>query len=559
MNRARASQDSAASAGTGAANGLRFALYVLVGALTVSPLLWVRVPALVDYPNHLARMWLLARHGSIPALDANYLVHWRILPDLAIDLVVPPLAGFLSIEAAGRIFIGLTMLALVGGTATLHRVLHGRWVAWPLCSALFVYNAVLFWGFLNCLFGIGACLFALSGWIASREWRMAPRILLFAAVAGALLLLHLFAFGLYGLSVALYEIGERLRERRLSLLSLLSLVAAGLQFLPGLALWYVSLERAGSTVTTYGRLADKFYALISPFAFGYVPAPLDGAVGLLGFAFLVFGLLTRSLILAPQFWLLLPALFVVAAAMPNVLSGSWGADMRLPVALVFLLIAGVRVHEHGLASGNDNRALSQPVKALFAALAACLLGLRIWSVTQSWRDYDRQFAEFRSASAVLAPGSRLLIVEALSGGRQPLPGVPAAFAVLQRVAFIHMAALSVIDRSAFVPYMFTGWTTIEVAPRNRKIAQRVGLPATPEELRKSADPDARNGLDTGPDIYGERPYWRDWPDHFDFVLWIDFGVRPQRVPRRLHPVAQGSFFEIYRVERGAPPDRRRTP
>ncbi|HVH75913.1 MAG TPA: hypothetical protein VM755_13445 [Stellaceae bacterium] len=516
-------------------------LYALFGLLTISPLFWVRVPALVDYPNHLARMWILAQHGQFPALSANYLVAWRILPDLAMDLIVPPLTRIISIETAGRVFVALTMLALIAGTATLHRVLNGRWALWPLWSALFVYNAVLFWGFLNCLFGVGACLFALAGWIATHEWRMAPRILVFAGVASLLLLLHLFAFGLYGLSVALYEIGERIRTRRLSLPSFLSLIAAGLQFLPGMALWYVSLEHSGSTVTTYGSLADKLYALISPFAFGYLPVPFDGAVGLLAVAFLGLALPSRSLRVAAQFRIPLAGLALAALVMPNVLSGSWGADMRLPVALPFLLIAASRF------------TAPQPRAAvIFAAFALAVLGLRVWSVTQSWRDYDGRFAEFRSAARVIAPGSRLMIVERLASGRiMPLVGVPAGFAVLQRVAFIHMAALSVIDRSAFVPYLFTGWTTIAVAPGNRRIAQRVGLPATPGELRKSADPETSEKLDTGPDIYGERPYWRDWPKRFDYVLWIDFGSPPTRVPRQLRLSARGSFFDIYRVERPA--------
>jgi hypothetical protein len=526
---------------------LRLALYVLFGGLTIAPLFWVRVPALVDYPNHLARMWILAQHGRIPTLSANYSIDWRILPDLAMDLVVPPLAQIMPIEAAGRVFIALTMLSLIGGAATLHRVLHGRWSVWPLCSVLFVYNAVLFWGFLSCLFGIGAYLFALSGWIATRQWRAAPRILLFAAVASLLLLLHLFAFGVYGLSVALYEAGERIRERRISLPSFASLIAAGLQFLPGLVLWRLSLEHSGSSVTHYGSLAAKLYALLSPFTFGYLPVPLDGVVGLVAVAFLAFAVVTRSLRIAPQLRLPLAGLAIAALAMPNVLSGSWSADLRLPVTLVFLLIAASRF------SPTRPRAA-----ALLAALALSVFGLRIWTVTQSWRDYDRDFAEFRSAARVIAPGSRLMIVERLAAKRiSGLPGVPTGLAVLQRVAFIHMAALAVIDRSAFVPYMFTGWTTIAVTPRNRDIAQRVGWPATPDELRKSADPEERGTLDTGPDIYGERPYWRDWPNRFDFVLWIDFGSRPNDVPRQLRPVAHASFFEIYRVERLAPRNRQR--
>ncbi len=507
----------------------------------ISPLFWVRVPALVDYPDHLARMWILAQRGNIPALAANYQIHWRILPDLAMDLVVPPISRVVSIEAAGRLFIALTVLTLIGGTASLHRVLHGRWAVWPLWSALFVYNAVLFWGFLNCLFGIGASLFALSGWIATRGWRPAPRILLFSVVASLLFLFHLFAFGLYAMTVALFELDGRIRQRRIPLREAFSLITAGAQFVPGLVLWFVSLRHGGPTVTLYGSLANKLYALIAPFTFGYVPTPFDLVVGLLAFAFLAWAIRTRSLTLATEFRRPLAVVAVAAVAMPNVLSGSWAADLRLPVALTFLLIAGSQV-----------RIASRRTTAAFAAVAFCVLGLRIWAVTQSWRDYDRQFVEFRSASRVIAPGSRLMIVEGVIPGRDAgLPGVPRFFAVRQSVAYFHMPELAVIDRSAFVPYIFTGWTTIEVAPRNREAAESAGSPAAPEELRRGADPGQRKSLDTRRNMFGERPYWRDWPEKFDFALWIDFGSPPKNVSSHLHPLVAGSFFEIYRIERPA--------
>jgi hypothetical protein len=74
------------------------AAYVL-GAFTLSPLLFVSVPPLVDYPDHLARMWILV-YGS-----ENYVANWHLLPTLAMDLVVPPLAQILPVEAAGKLFI----------------------------------------------------------------------------------------------------------------------------------------------------------------------------------------------------------------------------------------------------------------------------------------------------------------------------------------------------------------------------------------------------------------------------------------------------------------------
>jgi hypothetical protein len=183
---------------------LKALAYVFFVSLTLSPLLWASIPPLADYPNHLARMWILVHRSEIPELASNYFIHWRLVPNLAMDLVVPTLAKITTVETAGRLFIALTMLTLIGGTVALHRALHGRVGLWPLCSLLFIYNAALYYGFLNFLFGAGLFLWAFSGWIATRQWKTAPRMTVFSVVAGLLLILHLFAFGLYGLSVAAY-------------------------------------------------------------------------------------------------------------------------------------------------------------------------------------------------------------------------------------------------------------------------------------------------------------------------------------------------------------------
>ena len=60
--------------------------------LLATPLLWAAVPALVDYPDHLARIWIITHTHDIPALAANYSVHWRVLPNLALDIVASALA-----------------------------------------------------------------------------------------------------------------------------------------------------------------------------------------------------------------------------------------------------------------------------------------------------------------------------------------------------------------------------------------------------------------------------------------------------------------------------------
>src|SRR4051812_12321443 len=180
------------------------------------------------------------------------------------DFVIPALSQLMPVLEAGRIFIALTMAGLVAGTITLHRMLHDRLGLWPVWSVLFVFNAVLFWGFLSCLFASAVYLFAFSGWIATRDWRPFPRLLVFSAIGAALFLLHAFAFGLYGLSVASYELARRFEGRRLPLTSLPSYALVCFHFIPGFLLWYASLGNVRSAYTAYGDLNPKLYALMAP-------------------------------------------------------------------------------------------------------------------------------------------------------------------------------------------------------------------------------------------------------------------------------------------------------
>jgi hypothetical protein len=521
---------------------LRAALYLALGALTLSPLLWVRVPPLVDFPSHLARMWILVHSAEIPALASNYTVHWRLLPDLAMDLIVPVLSMVIPVEQAGRVFVALTMLALIGGTAALHSAIYGRVGIWPIWSVLFVYNAELFWGFPT-LFASGVYLFAFAGWIATWHWRVGPRISSFAAVATVLCLLHLFAFGLYALSVVSYEFANRAGLRRVSSRSIVAWFAVCLQFIPGMLIWYASIQPGRLSVTSYDYpILSKIYALFAPFIFGFtLLAPFDLLLVLLILSFLVVTIVTRSLKLAPEMRLPIAAMTAVSLLMPTTVSGSSFVDIRLPVMLPFVIIASTRLEP-----------LRKRVIFPIAAVALTVFGVRIWTISQAWHDYDRWFAEFRSASEAIAPGARVLVVSAPPAEPRKLPGIPESLAVLQWRLFHHMPSLAVIDRAAFLPSVFTGWKTLEVTPRNRQISQLGGsVPITPELLMESLDPErarAHNDVSNSPI---EPPYWRNWPQTFDFVLWIDFGDAPKPELRELQPVARGSFFEIYRVVRSS--------
>jgi hypothetical protein len=55
--------------------------------------------------------------------------------------------------------------------------------------------------------------------------------------------------------------------------------------------------------------------------------------------------------------------------------------------------------------------------------------------------------------------------------------------------------------------------------------------------------------DYDPNLISEPPYWRNWPETFDYVLWIDFANAPKPQLNQLELLTTGSYFSIYRVVR----------
>jgi hypothetical protein len=56
----------------------------------LAPLLIVDVPPLLDYPNHLARAFVLASLPADPILARFYAAHWSIIPNLGLDIITSP-------------------------------------------------------------------------------------------------------------------------------------------------------------------------------------------------------------------------------------------------------------------------------------------------------------------------------------------------------------------------------------------------------------------------------------------------------------------------------------
>src|ERR1700688_3873524 len=110
----------------------------IVGILFVVALLplgFVDIIPMIDYPNHLARMHLLAAAGT-PDANPFYDITWKLYPNLATDLLVPQFARLMSVETALKLFFGFSQVLIVTGAIALERPIRGRHLVSGLAALL---------------------------------------------------------------------------------------------------------------------------------------------------------------------------------------------------------------------------------------------------------------------------------------------------------------------------------------------------------------------------------------------------------------------------------------
>lgn len=518
----------------GLPRGVLVACYLVLGAIALYPIFSVTVPPLVDYPNHLARMHILAHAGSIPELQRNYVATGTVHPNMAMELVVPPLARFMPIYMAGKVFIALTILLMLAGTVALRKAVHGDVGVWPMVTFLLLYNYILFWGFTDYLFTAGLALLAFSAWIAWRGWHPLLRASVFSIFALALFIGHLFALFVYGLLVLGYELWRARGHAPLSRGSVVAWAVSGIQFAAPAAFFIYWMAANGTddpSRTVYGTLDMRFVALISPVLFGMPWIDIPTAI----FLAVLFALCRRNKFVgfAPELKPTALLLVVAALAMPQYLSDVWGTHFRIPAILACVLVAGVR-----LAPEAGRFALCA------TTAAAAFFLVRVAVISHGWADFDRKFLEFRNASAAIEPGARIFLVEDeadLPPGRIPVYGMQ----------FWYLPALAVIERSAFLPTLFTGHVGIDATARLRHLETPSGLPLSRDMLREFSDPKT-SAIPLGFHLTRYMwNYWTGWPRHYDYAVSVRFANESNPDPEHLRLVERGSFFDIYRVMRPA--------
>ncbi len=412
---------------------------LLIPALILFSLVPVLVCAhlpLVDYPNHLGRLQVYHNISTDQYLAQFYTFRWIIIPNLAIDVLVIPLTHFFSIELSARIIVIIALAIIYGGTIFVDRQLNKENWGLSLFSGILLYNGAFQYGFINYIIGVGFALVAFSLWVRYRERAHALTLGLLVLVGAVVFLMHLYAFGLYALCVAGYEISafwEAVRrDRRLRARHFEGLVKGALVTGIPLLLMLLSPLAQNTHRFQWSTLLKKMEGITSPtfFALPYVELPLLVAV----VAIFGIGLALGMIHLNRRMVLICGTFVVLFLVMPHTLLGSSYVDYRLPGGAGFFVLASCR---WGAVSSSGRRVI--------ALLLSICLATRVVSIFVTWLPAQAIIAEYDQALAHVPAGSRLLVLLGSTGStsvdrRPPLEHVPVYYGAKHDV---------------LVPYIFT--------------------------------------------------------------------------------------------------------
>jgi hypothetical protein len=484
--------------------------------------LWLSpMPAMPDYPAHLATYFLLSGGAKLPQLAQFYRVHWSAVPNLAGEAIVPALGFLCGSRAATAIFLSLTLVVWVLAGGAIQHALFRRISPAPLFGSMFVYNSNFMWGFFNYCFGAALALLAFAAWIVAERRLRRWHIAIFSLVVLAIYFCHVFAAAVLLLLIGCYQLGAIERPaigivwRRLRPAVAVATPAA---------IAFVFFRPKGTGDSLKFNIIDTVLdRLSSPVQFTFdQPAWVLLAVLV---ALFVYGVCTGRISLHRRMTIVLLVLLAACAIAPEWAMGGWGIDLRLPALLGTIAFASAEFR------------FQRQAQFALAATAVCVVAWQSATLAGNWLYYDRRFAEFRAADKMLKRGSKIVTV--LDGD---------AIGLASDQPYWHMAEYAIIDRGVFTPLLFAtrGQHVVELARAVSGIAASSAQQGSPPDISELDDLAAGNTRDD-PDIREVFPYLLRFQCHYDVAVVIHLGGHRTPIPDVLKLLHEGSFFSLYRI------------
>jgi hypothetical protein len=263
------------------------------GLLLILPLWLVKYPPLVDYPNHLARAFVL-HHLNDPNYNFGHFFapDWGLNPYCLADFLLQVFQHFVGIYAAGRLLLTVCILGLPLGVAFFLRRANPGNEYLALWAFAVAYNPNFLMGFMSFVLSVALCFVVVGLWLDYLHTGQEKYWLMTLVLATLTFLTHLGGFAIAGMVIVLYTVLDApvadLKIR--NYMDLMGrLLMAGLAFVPGASFllyarlhgwagrgpdyrhWSINLKLRGMTVPfrEYSRTVEAITILALLVTIGY--------------------------------------------------------------------------------------------------------------------------------------------------------------------------------------------------------------------------------------------------------------------------------------------------
>lgn len=411
-------------------------LWLLLAMASMLPFCFVTVLPMQDLDNHLARFYVFLNLEHSEFLQRYYSLHWSLIGNLGVDLLVRGLGQWLGAEFATKMVVALIPPLTVAGIYAVSRSVSGAVTPAAIVSISLVYNWPFITGFVNFSLSAAIALLVFALWVRVRELAFSVRLGIFTPLAFLTWLAHTAGWGLLGLMVLAYEL-SLLRTRPLTLRRL---VVAGLQTTPfALIVVFIIFWRVGTSsgvAISFDPhfVVSKLRSIASIWRERYEYWDIFCACGYVGLTYSLYRCGGHRLVIANGFVFL--AISVAFVFCPYEVFKSAYADRRLlPYALMFLPLS-IGVSASVLQDQNRRKKLG-----LIAAIAVLLFALRIGVSCYAWNQSSRLSEQRLSILRSIPIHSRIfgIVVEACATNwsRIGRPDHLQQYAVVRRESMIN--------------------------------------------------------------------------------------------------------------------------
>jgi hypothetical protein len=320
------------------------AVIAAVILLSAVPLLYPKIPPLVDLFGHMGRYRVQLDIGDSPWLRDYYGFHWAAIGNLGVDLLVMPLGRLMGLEPAVKLIVLLIPPMTVAGFLWVAREVHGRIPPTAFLAVPFAYGHPFLYGFANFALSMALSFLAFALWLRlGRLDRTILRSWLFVPISIVIFFCHTYGWGMLGLLCFSAE-AVRQHDRGIGWIRAGWNAAwhAAVLALPLIVMVLWRTETHGGATTDWFNWMSKWrwveMALRDRWEdWDRAALIVCAAIFLFAIANRIFG---KSLTLSRNLVFSAIVLLVVYLLLPRIIFGSAYADMRLvPYAIAVALLA----------------------------------------------------------------------------------------------------------------------------------------------------------------------------------------------------------------------------